>query len=386
MQQHPSDIGKPRGGRPISPANRYVVRPAQPGYDTQPAQPLPSPTGQPPFHLSIDQVLPTATLQTIQASGRLVFHTAGDTGGLNLTDQAIVIARMIQDCNDPNPAACPTFFYHLGDVVYYFGQVDGYTPQFYEAYNHYPPHIFAIPGNHDGSLDPSNPSATSLAAFVNNFCAPTARLNPEAGDSGRHAMIQPNVYWTLETPLATFIGLYTNVPEGGWMDEQQIAWFENELRTAPVDKALILAMHHSIYTGDLVHGPGAFVGPMFDHAIQAAGRIPDIVLTGHVHDYQRFTRKIDGRDVPFVVAGAGGYPNLYPLSESGTLPQPTPIAGVTLENYCYDRNGYLLIEVTAQTIKGAYITVPRYGQPDTTPTQPQPFESFTLNWQTHQLQ
>ena len=81
-------------------------------------------------------------------------------------------------------------------------------------------------------------------------------------------------------------------------------------------------MHHSIYTGDLVHGPGKFVGPMFDQAIQATGRIPDIVLSGHVHDYQRFTRQINGRDVPFVVAGGGGYPNLYPLSESGTLPSP----------------------------------------------------------------
>ena len=58
-------------------------------------------------------------------------------------------------------------------------------------------------------------------------------------------MIQPNVYWTLDTPLATFIGLYTNVPEGGWMDDTQIAWLENEPKTAPTDKALILAMHHS---------------------------------------------------------------------------------------------------------------------------------------------
>lgn len=385
MQQHPSDLGKPLGGRRISASDRFVVRPAQEGYDTQPKQPLPPPTGQPPYHLSIDQVLPTATLQTIQSSGRLVFHTAGDTGGLNLNDQAIVVARMIQDCNVPDPAAGPAFFYHLGDVVYFFGQADGYAAQFYEAYQHYPPHIFAIPGNHDGAIDPSNPSATSLAAFVNNFCAPTTRLNPEAGDSGRHAMIQPNVYWTLDTPFATFIGLYTNVPEGGWMDDKQIAWFENELRTAPTNKALIVAMHHSIYTGDLVHGPGMFVGPMFENAIQTTEHLPDIVLSGHVHDYQRFTHKINGHDLPFVVAGGGGYPNLYPLSESGTLPQPTPIPGVNLESYCDDRNGYLRMEVQAQTIKGEYFTVPRYGQPDT-PPQPQPFDSFTLNWQTHQLQ
>jgi hypothetical protein len=120
MQQHPGDIAKPRGGHRISPSNRFVVRPSQQGYDTQPAQPLPPPTGQAPYHLSIDQVLPTATLQTIRSSGRLVFHTAGDTGGLNLTDQSIVIERMIQDCNNPDPAACPAFFYHLGDVVYFW--------------------------------------------------------------------------------------------------------------------------------------------------------------------------------------------------------------------------------------------------------------------------
>lgn len=105
MQQHPSDLGKPLGGRRISASDRFVVRPAQEGYDTQPKQPLPPPTGQPPYHFPIDQVLPTATLQNIQSSGRLVFHTAGDTGGLNLNDQAIVVARMIQDCNVPDPAA-----------------------------------------------------------------------------------------------------------------------------------------------------------------------------------------------------------------------------------------------------------------------------------------
>ena len=41
-------------------------------------------------------------------------------------------------------------------------------------------------------------------------------------------MIQPNVYWTLEATFATIIGLYTNVPEGGMLDQDQIDWLQKE--------------------------------------------------------------------------------------------------------------------------------------------------------------
>jgi hypothetical protein len=43
------------------------------------------------------------------------------------------------------------------------------------------------------------------------------------------AMTQPNVYWTLATPYATIIGLYTNVPVGGYVDDKQKAWLIKEL-------------------------------------------------------------------------------------------------------------------------------------------------------------
>jgi hypothetical protein len=37
-------------------------------------------------------------------------------------------------------------------------------------------------------------------------------------------------------------------------------------------------------------------------------RAPDVVLSGHVHDYQRFSAPLyNKKDVPFIVAGAGGY-------------------------------------------------------------------------------
>jgi len=44
-----------------------------------------------------------------------------------------------------------------------------------------------------------------------------------------------------------------------------------------------------------------------DRAIADSGRTPDAVFSGHVHSYQRFTRRAGGHDLPFIVAGAGGY-------------------------------------------------------------------------------
>ena len=44
----------------------------------------------------------------------------------------------------------PSFFYHLGDVVYNFGEAAYYYDQFYEPYRNYPAPILGIPGNHDG--------------------------------------------------------------------------------------------------------------------------------------------------------------------------------------------------------------------------------------------
>ncbi|MBV9711777.1 MAG: metallophosphoesterase [Ktedonobacteraceae bacterium] len=352
----------------------------------QSKQPLPAPTGQPPYHLSLDSVVSAASMQTIRAAGKLVFHIVGDTGGVKAPQpQQLVVSHMENDFAASNPADRPAFFYHLGDVVYYYGQASEYYAQFYDPNVHYPAPIFAIPGNHDGDL--LDTSVPSLAAFVENFCASEPHLTSEAGDSARDAMTQPNVYWTLDTPFVTFVGLYTNVPEGGWLDSNQIAWFETELANAPQDKALIVAMHHPIYSADTYHSGSTYMGQILDSAIAYTGRIPDAVFAGHVHNYQRFTRKIQGRDVPYIVAGAGGYWHLhYMLKVQGAPIQPPyefPDMGVILEQYCEDRHGYLLMEANGKTLKGSYFSVPRPQEPWRNPAQL--VDSFTLDLQTHQL-
>jgi hypothetical protein len=180
MQSQSGGPIRPRYGRTRPTSDRLVVRQQSAVYDNQPKQPLPPATGPAPYHLSLDQVLDPATMQTIQSSQRLVFHTVGDTGGIS---------------------------------------------------------------------------------------------------------------------------------------------------TAQV------------------------------------------------------TSQINERAVPFIVAGAGGYYHTHILQGTAVTTPYTVQEGLTLEKYCDDRWGCLLMEVTAQTLKGEYIPVP----PESDGSS-QPFVSFTLNWRTHQLQ
>ncbi len=379
---------KRRFGRVLPVSDTLLVRHSPDTTTLQPSQPLPQPTGPSPFHLSLDQVLSPAAMQTIQSSGRMVFHMVGDTGGIKTPqDQDLVASQMEQDLAAADPTARPAFFYHLGDVVYYYGQASEYYSQFYEPYLHYDAPILAIPGNHDGDVLGS--SVPSLAAFVENFCATEPHLSSEAGDSGRDTMTQPNVYWTLETPFVTFIGLYTNVPEGGWMDNNQIAWLQSELIAAPQDKAVIVSMHHPIYSADIYHSGSTYMHNTLDQAIQNSGRVPDAVFAGHVHNYQRYTRTLNGRALPYILAGAGGYYNLHPMQQVQGAPIKTPYPlpdeeGVVLESYCDDHHGYLQLELDGQTLTGQYFSVPTRQEPANTPAQQ--IDAFTLNLKTHQLQ
>jgi Calcineurin-like phosphoesterase len=293
-------------------------------HGNQRFEPLPPPTGDYPYRLRLEDVVRPDQLARVSETSALVFQTIGDTGGIKSPEpQQIVAYHMENDFSLPDP---PAFLYHLGDVVYYNGAYSEYYPQFYEPYAHYPAPILAIPGNHDG--DPLDPLVeTSLSAFASNFCAPYPHLLPEAQEVQRDAMTQPNVYWTLVAPLVTIVGLYTNVPEGGRLDEDQIDWLQGELSDAAKDRAVLVALHHPVYSADAHHGGSARMGEVLDAAIKASGRTPDLILTAHVHNYQRFTRMLDDREIPYIVAGAGGYWHLHYIHGQG---RPGPTAGAAL--------------------------------------------------------
>src|ERR1041385_153274 len=119
--------------RPGNTENSFYIH--HPPYSTQKFKPLPKPTGKPPYHLTLEDVLGTDSVKRIQESGRIVFHTAGDTGGVKDPDhQRIVAFHMEEQFQQENPVDRPAFFYHLGDVVYYFGESVEYGAQFYDPY------------------------------------------------------------------------------------------------------------------------------------------------------------------------------------------------------------------------------------------------------------
>jgi hypothetical protein len=179
----------------------------------------------------------------------------------------------------------------------------------------------------------------------------------------------PNVYWTFNTPLATIIGLASNVSETeGEFHQDQIDWFRGELAAADPNLALIVAVHHPAFSGDQEHSGSSEVERMLFAGFTAAQRFPDLVLSGHVHNYQRFTMKtVNGQkqiQIPFVVAGSGGYSNPRPLKPKVGLPLDLG-NGMTLDGCDFDRNfGYLRIEVSKTEIVGIYRSAPFVPGPD----------------------
>jgi hypothetical protein len=55
--------------------------------------------------------------------------------------------------------------------------------------------------------------------------------------------------------------------------------------------------------------------PTTSGAFAGSGLLPDAVLSGHAHLYQRFTRQVGEREIPYVVAGAGGFSETPPRTE-----------------------------------------------------------------------
>src|SRR5207244_92315 len=167
--------------------------------------------------------------------------------------------------------------------------------------------------------------------------SPTPTVPPDARDAPRPAMTQPNCFWTLLTPLATIVGLYTNCPEHGVVEQDQADWFHGELAAAPADKALVVALHHPPYSGDSHHSSSIAMRTLLDDSFAASGRKPNLVLTGHVHNYQRWSVPGGDGSLTYIVAGNGGYPNLHTMAHVDGGPPPIgwtdPGTGATLESY-----------------------------------------------------
>ena len=201
---------------------------------------------------------------------------------------------------------------------------------------------------------------TSLDGWVAYFMQATPDVDPISKDAPRVTLSLPNPYWTLITSLATFVGMYTNVPEGGSIDSIQQQWITNEFATADRDLPLILSLHHPIYSFDVFHSGSSKMADALENAIRDTGRVPNLVLAGHVHDYQRIEQKIapDG-PTPFIVCGNGGYHNLHKVhSTAGTK---APDTGAVLKYACDSAWGFMKLTIDKSSISGVSFEVDKAG-------------------------
>ena len=116
-----------------------------------------------------------ADVQAIEDSGQIVFHAVGDTGAAYLTklvNEETVADRLTNDFHTSKGADRPAFLFHLGDIIYNFGEAQFYYDQFYGPFRNYAAPIFAIPGNHDSFTLPKTKTADApLATFRRKIAA-----------------------------------------------------------------------------------------------------------------------------------------------------------------------------------------------------------------------
>ncbi|GAB0118766.1 hypothetical protein Acid7E03_28380 [Acidisoma sp. 7E03] len=305
-----------------------------------------------------------------------------------------LLDHLTEDCNITEVANRPCCLLHLGDVVYDFGESKYYYDEFYSPFRNYPAPIFAIPGNHDSFVVPGTPpEEASLEIFKRNFCAAAPVITKEAGSLHRTAMTQPGVYFALDMPFVRILALFSNALEdpgvisshsGQWpaVPDHQLDFLEAQLtqiRDSKYDGAVLIAVHHPPFsywpepsklgqTGS--HGSSTDMLREIDTICTKTGVYPHAVLSGHAHNYQRYTRSIafGGKDieVPFIVCGDGGHHlNALVRAKRGQqVPEPhfgaqvhymdvkpaVTARGLQLEKYNDHGYGYLRIDADKRSL------------------------------------
>jgi hypothetical protein len=307
----------------------------------------------------------TAADLGITDSDPITFFVIGDVGGVQAPGPQNGVSYAMQKTT----AAKAAFVYLVGDIVYFHGEPANYQAQFYEPYGHLNLPIVAIPGNHDGDVavdDSGAPTGRSpLDTFMANFCTQTPQIptaDPEL-EFGRHTQTLPWCDWTLGLEAVTIVGVYSNVPSGGHFETTQTDWMAAQLKAAPADRPLILAFHHPPLSIDAMHGGSQKMVDAVTQACATAGRYPDLVITGHVHDYQRFSWSVAGHTITTIVQGNSGYHNLHKLAPDAK-PGTDLGNGVTFEYGDDSGYGFLTLTVSGGAISGTYTGVAPGTMPD----------------------
>jgi hypothetical protein len=269
-----------------------------------------------------------------------------------------------------------------------------------------------VPGTPEGQ--------TPLEIFSRNFCAETPVVTREAASLHRTAMTQPGAYFALDVPFARLLCLFSNALEdpglissedGRWPDvpEYQLEFLEAQLRKIKdeaYDGAVLIAVHHPPFVyaeqksdGIGVHGSSKAMLSQIDSICAKVGVYPHAFLSGHGHNYQRYTRtvRMNGNeyDAPFIVCGDGGHHVNAILRAKRGRPAREPgfgtevnyldaapaveSKGLILEKYNDHGYGYLRISVDKENLAIGFHLV---GETSIAKSR---FDKVTVNLASHEM-
>jgi len=102
----------------------------------------------------------------------------------------------------------------------------------------------------------------------------------------------------------------------------------------------------------------------FDDACNQGGVFPDMVFSGHAHNYQRHTRTVGSQSIPYIVAGCGGHNDSSVQAADG----------LQTGDHSFDKSfkgfGYLSVTAAPTTLQVDFYSL---GATDA------PFDSVTVN-------
>lgn len=281
------------------------------------------------------------------ASEEVSFLVVGDTGEGDASQYEVVKPLLARGRDTDFMVVC-------SDIIYPAGDAEDYDLKFYEPYKDYPSPIYALPGNHDWydglvgfmyhlceAETPSFVGAAEPPSLKERLRRPLWR-RPEKNPGefserrrteGKQRSDQRSPYFAIETGPLLIVGIDTGM--GGEIDREQGQWLRRVSRETGKPKLLL--------TGKPLYVDGEYhPGP-----IEGGGTVDDIVrapehnyvaaLGGDIHNYQRYSVRVPGRDSPlyYIVSGGGG---AY-MSDTHRIPKVN-LDGVGEKGFvCYPRRG-----------------------------------------------
>lgn len=277
------------------------------------------------------------------------FIVVGDTGEGDASQYAVVKPMLARGRDTDFMVIC-------SDVIYPAGDAEDYEIKFYEPYKDYARPIYALPGNHDwydglvgfmhhlcGSDVPALPITEERASSLKErlrlllWRRPMKRgpdaLPERRRTGGDRRSSQRSPYFAIETGPLLILGIDTGM--GGEIDREQGEWLRRISRE--VAKPKLLLTGKPLYVDGEHHPAPIEGGGTVDEIVRAPEHGYVAAIGGDIHNYQRYSVKIGGREalLHYIVSGGGG---AY-MSATHTIPKVS-LPGVGEDDFvCYPRRG-----------------------------------------------